>query len=193
MRNDPDKLDASQLQHEAEHVKPAQKRSVMSYLTILFAVAFLLMLMSYFMQRRNSDMALDQQETLAVTAMKSIEELRDDNEALLKQVDRLQSELETRADNAMQLQQTAEARQAELHQLQVQYEALNYLNQIRTLYNQRRTQDANAVLAQAEKAMEAAGGMDAVLGQVSAGLTDEAREDYDPQDAYRMLLDWLSP
>ncbi|NCB63079.1 MAG: hypothetical protein EOM52_05610 [Clostridia bacterium] len=192
MRNEPEKLEESHLQHEAEHVKPAKKLSVMSYLAILFGAAFLLMLLSYFMQQRNSSEALDNQQTLNVNAMKSIEELRSDNEELLKKVDELQSELEIKTSEVKQFEEASAGKQTELNKLQAQHSALNYLNQIRTLYNQRKITNAKAVLGEAEKAMAFNGGMEEVLGWVSSGLTAEARDVYDPLDAYRSLLDWLS-
>ena len=45
-----DKEEQVSLQHAAEHEKPHKKLSVMTYLVILIAAAFLLLLLSYFMQ-----------------------------------------------------------------------------------------------------------------------------------------------
>ena len=52
--------------------------------------------------------------------------------------------------------------------------------------------DAKTVLSEAEAAMASNGGMEEVLGWVSTGLTEDARDDYDPLEAYRSLLDWLT-
>ena len=41
-------------------------------------------------------------------------------------------------------------------------------------------------------AMAGQGGMEAVLGEISDGLTQQQREDYDPLEAYRSLVGWLS-
>lgn len=192
MRNESDSQEDSHLQHEAEHERPAKKRSVMSYLTILFGAAFLLMLLSYFMQQRTSDEALGTQQNITVTAMKSIEELREDNETPIKQVDELQGQLEATASKVGQLETAIQSAQAERDQLQAQSSALNHLNRIRALYNQQKSADAKAALAEAEQAMAANGGMQEVLGWVSARLTETDRDIYDPLEAYRSLLDWLS-
>ena len=113
MRNEPDKLEASHLQHEAEHVKPTKKLSVMSYLTILFGVAFLLMLLSYFMQQRNSSEALGNQQSITSNAMKSLEELQEDNQELQKEVAELQAELDTKSALANQLEESANGAKTE--------------------------------------------------------------------------------
>ena len=44
MSTDSDKQERSRLQHEAEHERPHKRSSVLLYLVILFAAAFLLLL-----------------------------------------------------------------------------------------------------------------------------------------------------
>ena len=63
--------DAIPLQHDAEHERPRKPQSVLLYLVILFAAAFLLMALSYFMQRRASDAAIEDLRE-SVTAMQSV-------------------------------------------------------------------------------------------------------------------------
>ena len=47
------------LQHEAEHTRPPKRGgAVMGYLVVLFGAAFLLLLMSYFMQQRTNREAM---------------------------------------------------------------------------------------------------------------------------------------
>jgi hypothetical protein len=50
-----DRQDFEHLQHEADRVRPRPKVSVLGYITILFAAAFALLLLSYFMQQRNNE------------------------------------------------------------------------------------------------------------------------------------------
>ena len=50
MSHDTDSEQRGALQHEAEHASPGKRNSVLIYLVILFAAAFLLLLLSYFMQ-----------------------------------------------------------------------------------------------------------------------------------------------
>ena len=182
----------SHLQHEAEHVKPAKKFSVMSYLAILFGAAFLLLLMTYFMQQRTSSEALGNQQNIAVNAMKSIEELRDDNETLQQQVNDLNTKvisIESALDAA---KASAKESQDTLAELQIQYDALNYLNQIRSLYNQRKYTAARELITTADQALNANGGMEGVLTTITTAMTEADLEIYDPLDAYHSLLDWLN-
>ena len=57
------------LQHEAEHARPHKKVSVMGYLAILFAAAFLLLLLSYFMQQRANQQAISGLEATSSNAV----------------------------------------------------------------------------------------------------------------------------
>ena len=86
--------DKHSLQHEAEHAKPRKKVSVVGYLAILFAVAFLLLLLSYFMQQRANTDAMDDLKQTSVSAYQSLENLITERDALQAQVDDLEEELE---------------------------------------------------------------------------------------------------
>ena len=75
------------LQHDAEHERPPRNKqqSVLIYLVILFAAAFLLMAMSYLMQRRSSDATIEDLRE-SVTAMQSVGDIQTQNETLRQQV-----------------------------------------------------------------------------------------------------------
>ena len=81
------------LQHAAEHEKPKKQQSVLVYLVILFAAAFLLMAMSYLMQRRSSDATIEDLRE-SVTAMQSVGDIQTQNETLRQQVADLEAQLE---------------------------------------------------------------------------------------------------
>lgn len=83
------------LQHDAEHEKPPRNKqqSVLIYLVILFAAAFLLMALSYFMQRRTSDATIEGLRE-SVSAMQSVGDIQSQNEALRQQVADLEEQLE---------------------------------------------------------------------------------------------------
>lgn len=81
------------LQHAAEHEKPKKQQSVLIYLVILFAAAFLLMALSYLMQRRSSDATI-QGLRESVTAMQSVGDIQTQNETLRQQVADLEAQLE---------------------------------------------------------------------------------------------------
>ena len=64
------------LQHEAEHARPHKKVSVMGYLAILFAAAFVLLLMSFLMQQRANQAALDDLQQTSDSTVQSLEKRR---------------------------------------------------------------------------------------------------------------------
>ncbi len=75
------------------------------YLVVLFAVAFLLLLMAYFQQQRTSAEATSDALKQSASAVQSIqnlmgenEELRQENEALKKQLDEALSQLDSLPD-----------------------------------------------------------------------------------------------
>ena len=83
------------LQHDAEHERPPRNKqqSVLIYLVILFAAAFLLMALSYLMQRRSSDATIEDLRE-SVTAMQSVGDIQTQNENLRQQVTDLEEQLE---------------------------------------------------------------------------------------------------
>lgn len=113
-----DQQERHRLQHEAEHARPRKKVSVMSYLAILFAAAFLLLLLSYFMQQRSSEQTISGlQDSVSglqssVSALQSVEnliannqKLQEENDALQQQVEQLQGELQTAVNTAQKNQE----------------------------------------------------------------------------------------
>ena len=46
--------------------------------------------------------------------------------------------------------------------------------------------------AAAQSALAEQGGLEGVLEEISAALTQEERENYDPLEAYHSLTEWLS-
>lgn len=194
-----DKEETSRLQYETEHTSPAQHHSVFIYLAILAAVAFLLLLMAYFMQQRTNETALNSLQQTSNSAVESLEGLIDERDklqeqtaALEGQVERLtaqQAELERQLAEAEQARQDADAaKQDALDATQRLVDALNKLNRLRALYNDRRYTEAKAMLADQEAVQE----WEALLTRISESLTDAEREVYDPLEAFRDLTDRLS-
>lgn len=86
--------------HQAEHTRP-RRSALGGYLVILFAVAFLLLLMAYFQQKRLGDQAatdaLKQSSSAVETIQSLIDEsakLREENTALKEQIEALKDEHE---------------------------------------------------------------------------------------------------
>lgn len=189
MSQDTDKSELEHLQHEAEHVRPGGKGTVMIYLVVLFAAAFLLMLMSYFMQQRQSDAAIDSLKE-AMTSMnadmRSIEELREENGALLLQIEEMnakQTQLET---EAARLQTEQALSTTEESRMQKELDALNTLNQLRSLYNKGKYAAGRDLLAACPADLEE------TLKAISSALSPEELEIYDPLEAYQTIVGWLT-
>lgn len=108
-------LEAGHLQHAAEHETPRKKPSVLTYLVILFAAAFLLMALSYLMQQRASTETI-QNLKASVSAMQSVESIQKANEELQAQVAALE-------DRVKGLQDQTAALEAEKKELQTAAQA----------------------------------------------------------------------
>lgn len=95
------------LQHAAEHEKPprARRQSVLLYLVILFAAAFVLMAWSFLMQQRSSNQTI-QDLRESVTAMQSAGDIREENAALKEQVADLEAQLEEAQRELAGMQET---------------------------------------------------------------------------------------
>ena len=188
MSQETDKQERGRLQHAAEHERPNKRNSVLFYLVILFAAAFVLLLLSFFMQQRANQEAMANLQQTSDSTVESLENMLQENESLKEQNEDLQAQVDTLEGQLA----AAQTDTGETDALQAQIDALTYLNQIRALYNEGRYADARDVAAQAETALAEQGGLEGVLEEISAALTQEERENYDPLEAYHSLTEWLS-
>ena len=82
-----------------------RQRSVFQYITILFAAAFVLLLFTFIMERRQNELLQQEnQEQInnlqqSVTAVQSLDNLYKENEALRDRVDELEQQLQTAAQD----------------------------------------------------------------------------------------------
>ena len=82
-----------------------RQRSVFQYITILFAAAFVLLLFTFIMERRQNELLQQEnQEQIdnlqqSVTAVQSLDNLYKENEALRERVDELEQQLQTAAQD----------------------------------------------------------------------------------------------
>lgn len=106
---------------EQKQTSSPRKRSVAVYLTILFAVAFLLLLLAYFMQQRNSETMID---TLKSSASNTelLNEIIDENRALQTANHSLQEEIEALQSELAALQTQQAATEEKLALVQADYE-----------------------------------------------------------------------
>lgn len=82
--------DSGDIQHQAEHAR-SRRPNVLSYLAILFAVAFLLLLLAYFQQQRMNSETNDALKQ-SVSAVGAIENMMSDNDALRQEVELLKND-----------------------------------------------------------------------------------------------------
>lgn len=95
--------EAEHLQHAAEHERPGKNR-VMTYLVILFAAAFCLMLLSYLMQQRNNREAMEGLKQ-SVSTMTSVQDLLTQNQTLEGQVKDLEGQVQDLTAQVKELQE----------------------------------------------------------------------------------------
>lgn len=116
--------------------------SVMGYLVILFAVAFLLLLLAYFQQQRSNSEATDALRQSA-SAVESIENLMDDNKSLQKQVEDLQNQvIEIKEKNTQATAQIVGQEQA--------LQSMDWLREIQALYQKQYYKACRAMISEFE-------------------------------------------
>ncbi len=112
-----DQQSGARLQHEAEHTRPRKRFSIMAYLAILFGVAFLLLLMSYFMQQRQNAEATSDALKQSASAAETVRLMQEENQRLKEQVEQLESQtaaLEGQIDELVRQAEDLKAQNAEL-------------------------------------------------------------------------------
>lgn len=78
--------------HNDPPIKPKNAKSVAVYLVILFAAAFALLLMAYFMQQRSNNEVIGNLQN-SVDQFQTVDELRSENEKLRDEVEALEAEM----------------------------------------------------------------------------------------------------
>ena len=92
-----------------------RRKSVIHYVTILFAAAFVLMLMTYVMERRQNEAVVDSLTQSvsglreSITNMESTQDIYDDNVKLMEELDQLNEQLEEQKSQLDTVQQQLEA------------------------------------------------------------------------------------
>ena len=176
------------LQHQAEHTRPRKAPSVLNYLVVLFMVAFLLLFIAYFQQQRQSTQATDDAMKQSTSALQSIQNLLAENERLRGQVEELENQLAGKDEELAQANQSTQRQQLQTQAIQDQVNALNCLNKLRYLYNNNRSAARSYLKDLGSEADRIRG----LLGDVSAALSAEDLELYDPQASWDQLVKWLS-
>ena len=165
-----------------------RQRSVVFYIGILFAAAFLLLAMSFAMERRqNAEDMDDLNQSLtglkdSVSAMQSVQNLYEENTALLERVAELEEDLARAEEQRNYLADKVESQEAEKDVLQKSVQALDWFWQINEAYVRGRYTTARNLIAQLEES-----GLVENLPRVS--ITENGR--FSPYDRYQEIHDAL--
>ena len=165
-----------------------RQRSVVFYIGNLFAAAFLLLAMSFAMERRqNAEDMDDLNQSLtglkdSVSAMQSVQNLYEENTALLERVAELEEDLARAEEQRNYLADKVESQEAEKGVLQKSVQALDWFWQINEAYVRGRYTTARNLIAQLEES-----GLVENLPRVS--ITENGR--FSPYDRYQEIHDTL--
>lgn len=171
----------SRLQHEAEHEKPAKRNPVLFYLMILFAAAFLLLLMSFLMQRRANQEAIDNLQETSNSATQSLENTLKQNEELTKQVEDLQTAVSENQQTIRDQDNQLEDLEKETETLTKRSQAMDWFWQINEAYVRGRYTLARSLIEEMGEELPQ------YLSKES--VTDNGR--FSPYDRYQEICDAL--
>ena len=124
----------SHLQHEAEHSRPRKKGTAVSYLAILFGAAFLLLLLSYFMQQRANEQTISGLQD-SVNSFQSVETLVDTNKRLAEENKALKEQVDGLTSQTDSLQKDVAAAQTAAVEQEKQLKAMDWFWRIQRAYS----------------------------------------------------------
>ena len=109
---------APEQENKTESEKKQSKYSVSVYVIILFAAVMVLIMLSYFVQQRNSSQAIsditEQHSQFSTQALQNIEELQNKNIALMDELDEKDAEIEKLQAELEDAEAAAESAREEL-------------------------------------------------------------------------------
>lgn len=132
--------DKHNLQHKADRARTGTKRSVFTYMIILFLAAFIMLLLAYMMQQRSSVDAIDGLKD-SVSAIQTAQEVYEENSLLREQISQLEEqirqledEIKAQQNNAGQLETVIQSLQQQALDLERSSQALDWFWQINEAY-----------------------------------------------------------
>lgn len=143
-------------QHEEKKpLSEARKRALISYIAILFGVAFVLVLLSMLIQQRDSRDTITQLNQNASSALDKAEQLQDQNRILAEKNLDLENRLRTTQSDLKELQEEADQMEQRLQDLQTSFQtSQNQLRELETDATQQRQKiQAYELLLQAQTAL----------------------------------------
>lgn len=178
---DSEKQERGRLQHAAEHEKPNKRNPVLFYLMILFAAAFLLLLMSFLMQRRANQEAITNLQETSNSATQSLQNTVQQNEELTKQVEDLEKAVSDNQNTIRDQEKELKDLQGQVDDLTKSTQALDWFWQINEAYSRGRYAQARSLI------QEMGDELPNYLPKES--VTDNGR--YSPYDRYQEIYEAL--
>ena len=178
---------AGDLQHQAEHTRTAPRSPIVGYLAVMFAVAFLLLLIAYFQQQRLNAEATNVWKE-SVSAVGTIQAMLEENEELRDKAEALEDLLSAKEEELAEANRATQREQLLTQAAEDRVYALNCLNKLRYLYNNNRPA-ARSYLAELGSEADRIGNL---LAEVSATLDAGDLAVYDPKASWDQLVGWLS-
>lgn len=176
-------------QRRADRTKPNCKRSVTSYLLILFAAALVLMLFAYLMQQRSTSEEMLNGIQQSISATKSVQEvyeengrLKDDIHALNDQITQLQDQIRLMQDKIERQDKENQGLLQQSTDLQKSNQAMDWFWQIDEAYVRSRYNLCKELITRLNAA-----GLTEYLPRIS--ITDNGR--FSPYDRYLEIYDAL--
>lgn len=178
---DSEKQERGRLQHAAEHEKPNKRNPVLFYLMILFAAAFLLLLMSFLMQRRANQEAITNLQETSNSATQSLENTVQQNEELTKQVEDLEKAVSDNQNTIRDQEKELKDLQSQVDDLTKSTQALDWFWQINEAYSRSRYAQARSLIQEM--------GEELPNYLPKESVTDNGR--YSPYDRYQEIYNAL--
>lgn len=182
------KTDAADSPRPRSGQQRKRQRSVIHYITILFAAAFVLLLMTYVMDRRQNEQVINGL-TQSVSGLReslsniqSTQDIYDENVALLEKIDQLEDKLNSLEQDQVALQRELTLALAEQSHRAKQVQAMDWFWQINEAYVRGRRTAARGLIEQMEEQALAP-----YLPQES--VTDNGR--FSPADRYQEIYQAL--
>ena len=169
--------ETTQRQPHPRRSRQSRRSPVMGYLAILFAVAFLLLLWAYFQQQRSNTEATDALKQSA-SAVQSIQNLIDDNDALRQENETLKEQTAQLEKELADSKAAAAQAQGSLDESQLALQAMDYFWQIDEAFARQRYSLCRELILEMENK-----GLDAFLPDWNATENDR----YAPAQRYEEI------
>lgn len=178
------------LQRQADRTRPNSKRSVLTYLVILFGAAIILMLLAHLMDQRSTNEEALSGLQQSISSMQSAQDLYEENGELKEQIIRQEAQIEELEDQIRLMQdkidrQTSQSEgiQKQVDDLEKSIQALDWFWQINEAYVRSRYNTCRELIALLNSS-----GLAEYLPRES--ITDNGR--FSPYDRYQEICEALN-